>query len=317
MRLPSAAGIASHLSCRSTAHARLASRAGLALAAAMIATACGATPRPEGAFDEPPEAGVSPETGVDAPGPPAPPLFSDAGPAVEGGSPTDPKTEVDVVLTADNAYAFGWGDATAVGTYRNVVPAKLASEIFNCPVGNGPEAWVVPAADAPPGAYLYVVAWADRATSQGVIGQFKRRGGQPIFTGDGAWEACATGVEYNPQTPAQYPTQAIVNAQLAICNAGSGDRATTSAGWVGTTTAVTPGAVGRVAFGEDNSDSAGIFPIVCQKDASNVEGVAASAKWMWYSPDASDPFRYVGPGNSTRTFLIFRLPARALPDPPK
>ncbi len=307
-----------HRTSRHGTHAPRTRRLRWALLAAGLTglAACGTTPRPEGAADPVPDAASAPvEAGADVNRPPTPPLFTDA--AADAGPPGEPQTEVDVVLTADNAYAFGWGDATRVGTYRNVVPARLASEIFNCPLGNGPEAWVVPAAEAPRGAYLYVVAWADRATSQGVIGQFRRRGGQPIFTGDGAWEACATGREYNPQSPTEFPTQQVVNEQLAICNAGSGDRATTSAGWVGTAAAVTPNAVGRVVFGEDNSDPGGVFPIVCQKDATNAEGVAAAAKWMWYSPNATDPFRYVGPGNSTRTFLIFRLSARALPDPPK
>ncbi|MBK8218890.1 MAG: hypothetical protein IPK71_34605 [Myxococcales bacterium] len=281
--------------------------------AVVLAAACGSTTRPEVAPE--PDTDASPPPPLeDAARPVTPPLFADAGQG-EGGT-IEPMTDVDVVLTADNAYAFGWGDAARVATYRNVTPARLASEIFNCPIGNGPEAYVVPAAEAPRGAYLYIVAWADRATSQGVIGQFRRRGGDPIFTGDGAWEACATGKEYNPQTT-DFPTQEVVNTELALCNAGTGDRTTTSAGWVSTTAAITPNAVGRVAFGEDNSASDGVFPIVCQKDAMGKDGVDAKARWMWYSPDASDPFRYVGPGNSTRTFLIFRLPAKALPDPPK
>lgn len=277
------------------------------------ASACGSTTRPQGTFEPEVDASGPVEAGGDVTGPPAPPLFQDAG-KTEGG-PLEPQTDVDVVLTADNAYAFGWGDATRVATYRNVTPARLAGEIFNCPVGNGPEAWVVPAAEAPRGAYLYVVAWADRATSQGVIGQFRRRGGQPIFTGDGAWEACATGREYDPAL-SDFPTQSVVNEQIGFCNGGTGDRSTTSAGWVGQAAAITPNAVGRVVFGEDNTVG-GVFPVVCTKDANGVEGVAESARWMWYSPDATDPFRYVGPGNSTRTFLIFRLPAKALPDPPK
>jgi hypothetical protein len=293
-------------------------RARFSVAAILVTglfAACGGSSRPTGTFEpEPEDAATGSDGAADVAKPPTPPLFTDAGTSDGGG--TEPTTEVDVVLTADNAYAFGWGDSTRVGTYRNVAPARLAGEIFNCPVGNGPEAYVIPASDAPRGAYLYVVAWADRATSQGVIGQFRRRGGDPIFTGNGAWEACATGREYDPQT-AEFPTQTVVNEQIGNCNAGSGDPATTSAGWVGASAAVTPNAVGRVAFGEDNSASDGVFPIVCQKDANNVEGVSPSAKWMWYSPTAADPFRYVGPGNTTRTFLIFRLPARALPDPPK
>ncbi|HQY61667.1 MAG: hypothetical protein IPF92_01485 [Myxococcales bacterium] len=291
----------------------------IALATGVAVPACGATPRPEGTFDAPADAAPSATATDAAPGPSAPPLFKDAAPSDAAPPGTEPPTEVDVVLTADNAYAFGWGDASRVNTYRNVAPARLAGEIFNCPVGNGPEAWVVPAADAPPGAFLYVVAWADRATSQGVIGQFRRRGGTPIFTGDGAWEGCATGREYNTSSaPTVFPTQDVVNEQITICNAGTGDRTTSSAGWVGSTAAVTPNAIGRVAFGEDNSNAGGTFQIVCQKDATGAEGVAPAAKWMWYSPDGNDPFRYVAPGNSTRTFLIFRLPARALPPaPPK
>lgn len=289
----------------------------VALAATFAASACGSTPRQEAAFDPPVDAAPSATPTDAAPSPSTPPLFTDAATGDATVPSPEPPTEVDVVLTADNAYAFGWGDVAKVNTYRNIAAARLASEIFNCPLGNGPEAWVVPAADAPPGAFLYVVAWADRATSQGVIGQFRRRGGAPIFTGDGAWEACATGREYNTSSaPAEFPTQAIVNDYITVCNAGSGDPATTSAGWVGTTAAVTPGAVGRVAFGEDNT-AGGTFPVVCEKDATGAEGVAAAARWMWYSPDGTDPFRYVGPGNSTRTFLIFRLPARALPSPPK
>jgi hypothetical protein len=71
--------------------------------------------------------------------------------------------------------------------------------------------------------------------------------------------------------------------------------------------------VRKLVFGEDNSNSGGDFPIVCQKDATGKEGIAPSARWMWYSPDGSNRFRYMGSGNTTRRFLVFRLSATVVP----
>ena len=206
------------------------------------------------------------------------PTIYDSGPGLasdgssDGGlSTVDPHTPVDVMATADNAYSFGWGDANTVNTFFANPAATLAGEIFNCPVGGparkgaplaagaiiGPEAYTVPADQAPPGAYLYLIAWADFSTTQGVIATFTREdGGSVVATGAGAWQACATGLAYDTSNAATSagPSQAIVNAQITVCNAGSGDPSTTSAGWVGPTGPITgtPHAVGTVAFGQDN-----------------------------------------------------------------
>lgn len=266
--------------------------------------------------------------------------------ATDSGDDVDPHTPVDVIATADNAYGFGWGDENATTTYIANPPAALAGDIFNCPVGGparkgaaldpgataGPEAYTVPADDAPPGAYLYLVAWADMSTTQGVIGQFKREGGSAVYTGAGEWQACATGIPYDTSNDSTKngPTQEVVNAQIAICNAGSGSASTTSAGWVGPSGAIagTPGAVGNVVFGQDNSDTSDMrgtpghdFPPTCGepswKDPDN-GGIDPAARWMWYAPPGSsaDAFEATGT-NDTRTFLIFRLPAKAVQGPPR
>lgn len=150
--------------------------------------------------------------------------------------------------------------------------------------------------------------------TQGTLGQFKRIGGAPIYSGDGTWQVCATGVPYEDLGPG--PTQAEVDAKIAACNSGAtGD--TFSKGWVTTAGAVTatPGAVGKLAFGETNESGGGDFPIVCQKDDAGVSGIDPNAKWMWFDPgDGKNPFRG-NDGNRTKTFLIFRLPADALPAP--
>lgn len=227
-----------------------------------------------------------------------------------------PVSDVHVVLTADNAYAFGWGDATQVASLKGRPPTATAGDIFNCPIGTGPEVYDVPGAEAPPDAYLYVVTWDDNSVTEGVIGQFER-GGQPIYTGDAAWEACATGLPYNPSTgssTANGPTQQVINEQIAKCNAGTISTTTGSGGWVSASGAVTANAVGKLAVGEDNSDQSGTFPIVCQKDANNVGGVDAAAHWMWYlAPGQTDAFHSSGGTNPTRAFLLFRLKSESVP----
>lgn len=219
-----------------------------------------------------------------------------------------PPPDVTVTITADNAYSFGYGDASGIATYIQGSRAQTAGQIFNC--GEGPEQYTVPAASAPDTAYLYVVSWDDLAVTQGVLGQFKR-GGTPLYTGDDGWEVCATGV--NLQQSAVGPTQAEVNAQITICNAGTGSTQTTSAGWVNKQGPVTANAIGTVAVGETNDAAAGgDFPGVC---VDQPLGIDHQARWMWFNPGGVvDPFRSTG-SNTFRAYLIFRLPAIEIPIP--
>jgi hypothetical protein len=228
------------------------------------------------------------------------------------GAPTNaPTTDVEAVVTTDNAFSFGYGNAESLATFIRGEGSD-GPGIFNCPVGFGPVAYRVPAADAPAGAYLYIIAWADTAVTQGTLAQFKRAGGEAIYSGNGAWQVCATGEPYDHLGAG--PDHATVNAKVAECNKGASG-ATFSKGWVTTTGALTPGAKGKLAFGEANDSADGDFPIVCQKDDAGVSGIDPVARWMWFDPeDGQSPF--VGnAGNRTQTFLIFRLPADALPLP--
>lgn len=241
---------------------------------------------------------------VDAPAPDARAI--DATPIDSPDAPPPP--DVLVTITADNAYSFGYGDVDGIQTYIQGTRAQTAGQIFNC--GEGPETYTVPGDSAPDTAYLYVVSWDDLAVTQGVLGQFKR-GGVPLYTGDDAWQVCATGV--NLSTSQVGPTQAEVNAQIAICNAGTGAADTTSKGWVNTAGAVTPGAIGTVAIGETNDVApGGDFPGVCVDMAG---GIDHQAHWMWFNPGGvQDPFRSTGT-NTFRAYLVFRLPAVEIPIP--
>jgi hypothetical protein len=215
---------------------------------------------------------------------------------------------VHVVITADNAYSFGYGDASGVTHFTQGQRAQTAGQIFNCPIGEGPEVYTIPEVDAPAGAYLYIVTWDDLSVTQGVLGSFSRDTGT-LYTGDARFEACATGIDYSTGPNALTgPTQAIINTEIAKCNAGTGAAATTSKGWVNGTTAVTANAVGRLAVGEPNDDQTGTFPITCQPTATT-DGIASVAKWMWYDPmdgAAGDAFHSTG-ANRFKAFLIFRL----------
>ena len=220
--------------------------------------------------------------------------------------------DVSVVITADNAYSFGYGDNVGINTYFQGSRAQDAGDIFNCPVGTGPEDYTVPAADVPDGAYLYIVSWDDLEVTQGVIGQFAR-GGAPLYSGDPSFQVCATGVNLSTSTTG--PTQDDVNAQITICNAASGDPTLTSAGWVTTAGAIsdTPGANGNLAVGQDNSTAYNPdFPIVCSS-TTTVGGMDPAAHWMWYKPTGytADAFQSTG-SNTFKAYLIFRVPSSSI-----
>lgn len=227
----------------------------------------------------------------------------------------DLPSDVNVIITADNAYGFGYGTKTELANYFGGVENISSSEIFDCPVGHGPEQYVVPAADANVGGFLYIIGYADKSTTQGVIAKFYRDGGAPIYTGSGTWQVCATGEDYDPGSGG--PKLSTINDYIAKCNAGSLDPATSSVGWVDTTET----AQGKLAFGEDNSTTrdgptpGNEFLIVCE--------IEPSARWMWFDwePHRSDGSPFMWPGgnmNVTKDFLIFRLGADQIPKkPPK
>jgi hypothetical protein len=240
--------------------------------------------------------------------------ISDAGNSgisVGGGALTD----VEAVVTCDNAYGFGWGTASQLDNYRAAPASVTAGDIFACNIG--PEGYSIPAADAPESAYLYAIAWADHSVTQGLIGQFKRTGGTPIYTGDPEWQVCATGIDYDSRDPVRKagPPLLEINSEIAKCNSGSADRATSSAGWVDRSGAVTAGAIGALAIGQDNSTAyAPDFPIVCPSGGS-FPAVDVKARWMWYSSSMVESAFNFSSLEASRPFLIFRLPALALPPP--
>jgi hypothetical protein len=235
----------------------------------------------------------------------APVIFADAAPHAD--APPVPVGPVEVTITADNAYSFGYGTGSQIDVFFQGTRAQTAGQIFNCPIGEGPEVYNVPAEAAPAGAYLYIVTWDDLSVTQGVLGQFKRASAT-VYTGDAEFQVCATGIDMSDSQVG--PTQAEINQQIAICNAGSGDASTTSKGWVNSAGPVTGGAIGALAIGEDNAAYEGTFPVTCQPDpVAGTGGIDAQAHWMWYSPEPGEDAFHSDGTNQFRAYLIFRLPA--------
>jgi hypothetical protein len=209
------------------------------------------------------------------------------------------QTLINATVTADNAYRLAYGTASSVTNFFADVENITAAQIFTC--GSGPELY--PNIPYVAGDYLYIVAYSDKAATQGVLAQFVA-GTRTSFTGATAWQVYATGVNFNPGSGG--PSIATINAQIALANAGTGG-AGSSKGWVGPNGGpINSGYVGTLAIGEDNSTAGGDFPQVCPT------AIGTAAKWMWYNPSAvPDPFS----GFVAGEFLIFRLPFSELVDP--
>jgi hypothetical protein len=219
-------------------------------------------------------------------------------------------SDVNVIITADNAYGFGYGTSTAMANYFGGIESG-GGAIFDCPIGYGPEAYTVPAADAAAGGFVYIVTWSDTSVTQGVIAQFFRDGGDPVYTGQGEWTVCATGQQY--EFGSGGPDLETINTQIANCNAGT----TPSSGWIDSNGT----ASGKLQFGENNTTdrkaqvvAGNEFPLVC--------GIDGQARWMWFNwdpaniiwPTQGSPFIYPNvAGNPTQQFLVFRLGAENIP----
>jgi hypothetical protein len=206
---------------------------------------------------------------------------------------------VDVNITADNAYEFAFGDASGINqTVHGPVNNVLSAEIFSCGLPGAEHYGAVPVSSA--GDFMYIVAINDNQVTQGLLGQITVNGGPTVFTGTRAWQAYDTGIS---GSPGAFPSVATINGYIAAANAGTGP-ASGSKGWVNSAGAVTAGAVGALAIGEDNSSPGGDFGIACQFGPS---GLNPAARWMWYNPNpGSDPFPSDNTPGHAANFMIFR-----------
>ena len=247
--------------------------------------------------------------------------------------------DVHVLITADNAYGFGYGDVDGMVHYFMGFEATEAGQIFNCsracgasspcPAGAcdifgtcnddrlGPETYVVPAAMAPQDGFLYIAAWSDEQVTQGLIAQFwaSDGSGTPVYTGSGAWQVCATGIDIDPN--GADPTMAQINLEVARCNMGSSGPSF-SGGWIGDDLGNNPSGVMELTVLRNPSAEPQSFRGLCQADDDSEPGrrgdsLDAAARWMWFDDDnTAAPTAFESNGSPRGDFLIFRLPVAAV-----
>ena len=181
---------------------------------------------------------------------------------------------VSVQLTADNVYAIYTGDATSATAYHGGDSNTDAQDIrdaesYNFTMNNGD--------------VIYVAAWSDDGTSQGLLAEFNIDGAI-LTTSHTDWEVMATGIDLDVASPE--PTLAELTAQIVLANAGN----VPSGGWV-------PSVIG------DANDGTGPnFPTL------EVTSMAQTVNWAWYDSGncmgADQPF---SDGCDHDEFIVFRL----------
>jgi len=215
-----------------------------------------------------------------------------------------PNVTVTASITADNSYRFGYGTQVSTTSMNPAVNNTTAAQIFDC--ASGPEAYSV---TLPSNGYLYLVAWSDDAVAQGIMGQFNMITpftGPYRYTGNANWQVYATGIDKDGLPG---PSDAEINAQIAIANAKAGAPGTTSITWVNSVGGC-DGGDGYIVGDEQNDPTVGtgscpnVYSQVCSTK------MKLGAKWMWYDDTGSGcP---LAPGANHREFLIFRMPVSVL-----
>lgn len=249
-----------------------------------------------------------------------------------------PRPDVHVVITADNAYGFGYGTSSQLNRYFEGVEdgsdaifvcsdpcerdddcgAGIECDIFGtCNADRwGPETYVVPGSDTSTGDYLYIITWSDEAVTQGLIAQFKAtNGAPPVYTGVSPdWRVCATGHDYDPGSGG--PSLDVINQYIAECNKGAAGT-TYSKGWVGTA----PNEANQALVVLDPADEEDHnFHILCGRNPSEADmgdAIDPPARWIWFDDDVTDDLTaFKSPADAEHPkyedprgdFLIFRLP---------
>ncbi len=176
------------------------------------------------------------------------------------------QADVTSVFTADNHYAL-YTDLGGVMTHvgGGELGAGGAPGQYN---------WSQPetiAFDA--GRHVYIAAWSDDSSAQGLIGTLQTAGGA-IHSGDARWEVFTTGIDLDSNSPA--PTANEIAAQVSL--ATSGELWTTP--FVGASNGSAPQPWGQIA------------------------GIDDEANWMWSAPEGVD--NPLNPGANHGEYLIFR-----------
>ncbi len=170
---------------------------------------------------------------------------------------------IDVLITADNAYELCWGDVNTVNGCvggNNVLSTVVNHTLFPLDSQTG---------------YIYIAAWSDHATAQGLVARLTSTNGTVLLTGNSAFEVYATNALTS--TPPITPTAAQMTGHVVSANFNMD--------WV------------SPAIGPLN----GSFPWTTQAAA-----IGSASRWIWF--DSTGNGNTFTPGFNHNEYLIFRIP---------
>jgi hypothetical protein len=119
---------------------------------------------------------------------------------------------IKATITADNHYALYYGDKN--GSFVTLIGRNE----FGTTGSPGQYNWSDAETfnfDMPAGAYLYIAAWSDKSTAQGLLGQFVLSN-TTLLTNTSDWTVFSTGVDKGDGSAA--PTIGELGSQISIAN---------------------------------------------------------------------------------------------------
>jgi hypothetical protein len=215
-------------------------------------------------------------------------------------SPAVASAQVTVTVDADNDYALYTGNSTSANTFYGNQYNFLSSQLFVAQSYNV----TLNASNN----YIYIAGWSDLATAQGLLVDVSSTSTGNLLLGSGSiaagqWQVAATGktIPANASPPDVYFGDPGIASDIAAANAATDP----SGGWVTPTDYTT----------FDNAQG-GVYHSINGPPGIDVPQIAPTSEWMWYqipgTGGGNSPF---APGMNEDEYLIFRLPATAVPEP--
>ncbi len=220
--------------------------------------------------------------------------------AIAASYPAVASAQYTVTVDADNDYALYSGNSTTATTFYGNQYNYLAGQLF---VAQSYNVTLSPANN-----YIYIAAWSDLATAQGLLVDVSSAISGNLLLGSGSigagqWQVAATGMTI--PASASPPDVYFGDPGLAGAIAAANSATDPSGGWVTPTDYTT----------YDNAQG-GVYHSINGPPGIDVPQIAPASEWMWYqipgTGGGNSPF---APGMNEDEYLIFRLPATAVPEP--
>jgi hypothetical protein len=215
-------------------------------------------------------------------------------------SPVVASAQYTVTVDADNDYAVYTGNSTAATTFYGSQYNSLSSELQ---VAQSYSVTLSATSN-----YIYIAAWSDLSDAQGLLVDISSSISGNLLLGSGSiaagqWQVAATGKTLPPTAPP--PAVYFGDPGMASTIAAANNSTDPSGGWV-TPTDYTP---------FDNAQG-GVYTSLFGSPGIVVPQIAPASEWMWYEiPGAGGGNAPFAPGMNEDEYLIFRLPATAVPEP--